>query len=275
MDTWKSWTVRIGDRLHGIPEGMGEGCLLALWPDLSLSFALNCPGMSVDEDASFCRGVSRYCYQGLTVGVPVALWRVEFGSVAYDAAFDARPMAEGGMEGLLARYLGTPVAVLNVFVTDDWRVTHIMELRLHDDAAGRFKATLRAQLEREYTRAEFAEAVGWIAQHYTIEKIASGWHTYAVARFSLGRILATDGAIGAASEQRIRECLQLHARGDWGILAPEDVAANERALSGYGRVLSAYPIDPGLPSIGHGLNTLWIITKADRSVTTVLLPSEY
>lgn len=41
------------------------------------------------------------------------------------------------------------------------------------------------------------------------------------------------------------------------------------------RILSAYPIDSALPCEGHGDNCLWIITEADRSVTTILLPDEY
>jgi hypothetical protein len=41
------------------------------------------------------------------------------------------------------------------------------------------------------------------------------------------------------------------------------------------RILSAYPIDETQPCKGHGDNTLWIITEADRSVTTFLLPGEY
>jgi hypothetical protein len=55
----------------------------------------------------------------------------------------------------------------------------------------------------------------------------------------------------------------------------EDKTTNNEAVkSGY-RVVSAYPIDPAKPSQGFGENTLWIITEADRSVTTFLLPDEY
>jgi hypothetical protein len=46
-------------------------------------------------------------------------------------------------------------------------------------------------------------------------------------------------------------------------------------LKGGSRILSAYPIDPAKPCKGFGDNTLWIITEADRSATTFLLPDEY
>jgi hypothetical protein len=41
------------------------------------------------------------------------------------------------------------------------------------------------------------------------------------------------------------------------------------------RILSAYPLDPSKSCKGFGDNCLWIITEADRSVTTFLLPDEY
>lgn len=42
-----------------------------------------------------------------------------------------------------------------------------------------------------------------------------------------------------------------------------------------GKDCGPYPIDPALPCKGYGENTVWIITEADRSVTTILLPDEY
>ncbi|MHB0696625.1 hypothetical protein, partial [Roseomonas mucosa] len=66
-----------------------------------------------------------------------------------------------------------------------------------------------------------------------------------------------------------------HAQGDWGCVCNEDREMNDEALELGNRILSAYPIDPAKPSKGWGENTLWIITEADRSVTTFLLPDEY
>ena len=63
------------------------------------------------------------------------------------------------------------------------------------------------------------------------------------------------------------ECLQRHRRGDWGDVCAEDKQANDRALkNGDERILSAYEICG---------TKIWIITEWDRSVTTVLFPSEY
>jgi hypothetical protein len=93
--------------------------------------------------------------------------------------------------------------------------------------------------------------------------------------FEPGRIVATPGALGACSTAYLTTCLRRHLRGDWGCVCDEDKATNAQALEDGDRILSAYPIDPGQPSAGHGANTLWIITEADRSVTTFLLPEEY
>jgi hypothetical protein len=93
--------------------------------------------------------------------------------------------------------------------------------------------------------------------------------------FSLGRVLATPGALAATSEEYRFACLHRHVTGDWGRLDYRDKIANDKAVAVGNRILSAYPLDPGKPSKGYGANTLWIITEADRSSTTLLLPEEY
>lgn len=94
-------------------------------------------------------------------------------------------------------------------------------------------------------------------------------------RFELGLIVSTPGAMEACSNAYMQRCLARHLTGDWGCICTEDKEANEGALSSGERILSAYPIDPAEPSEGFGVNTLWIITEADRSATTFLLPQEY
>lgn len=86
-------------------------------------------------------------------------------------------------------------------------------------------------------------------------------------QFMLGRILATPGALEALTPGDIHTAMTRHSSGDWGDLCPEDIQANEEALRHGERLLSAF----------HGQNQtkFWIITEADRSATTVLLPSEY
>jgi hypothetical protein len=71
------------------------------------------------------------------------------------------------------------------------------------------------------------------------------------------------------------DCLARHMRGDWGCVDDEDAKTNEEAVRSGSRILSAYPIGSQKPCKGFGDNTLWIITEADRSVTTFLLSEEY
>jgi hypothetical protein len=94
-------------------------------------------------------------------------------------------------------------------------------------------------------------------------------------RFEQGQIVYTPGALSACSNVYLHKCLVRHLMGDWGCACPEDKATNDEAVSTRDRIMSAYPIDPAKPCEGWGDNTLWIVTEADRSVTTFLLPEEY
>jgi hypothetical protein len=96
-----------------------------------------------------------------------------------------------------------------------------------------------------------------------------------VRLFDLGQVVATPGAIEACSPEHLQACLSRHVRGDWGNVCQDDWATNFEALTNGDRLLSAYAIDPDRPCKGYGANCLWIITEADRSVTTFLLPEEY
>jgi len=91
-------------------------------------------------------------------------------------------------------------------------------------------------------------------------------------KFALGRVVITRGINDRIAEDSrfakfAMESLKRHASGDWGDLCEEDKAQNEFALGKTLRLLSAYN-RAGLPKI-------WIITEADRSVTTTLFPDEY
>ena len=86
-------------------------------------------------------------------------------------------------------------------------------------------------------------------------------------QFPLGRILATPGALEALTQGDIHGAMSRHLLCDWGDLDPEDKQANEDALKHGDRLLSAYH--------GQKQTKFWIITEADRSATTVLLPDEY
>jgi hypothetical protein len=91
-----------------------------------------------------------------------------------------------------------------------------------------------------------------------------------VTRFALGQTYITPGAEEALmiAGQTAIEFLRRHMSCDWGSeLSDEDVQENEVSLKEGFRLLSAYRTGKG--------QKLWIITEADRSATTVLLPSEY
>jgi hypothetical protein len=88
------------------------------------------------------------------------------------------------------------------------------------------------------------------------------------APLPLGKVVATPGALKLLSE--IGEdpfgYIARHAAGDWGELCAFDRQQNEIALLDGLRILSSYDVAAG---------RVWIITEADRSVTTILLPEEY
>ena len=88
-------------------------------------------------------------------------------------------------------------------------------------------------------------------------------------RFKLGRLIMTAGVDALIREGRLNPLpyLRRHLRADWGELSGEDRHQNDAALESGERLLSSYQVAPDL--------TLWIITEWDRSVTTLLLPSEY
>lgn len=90
-------------------------------------------------------------------------------------------------------------------------------------------------------------------------------------KFAMGPLVATPGALAAlqkidGSDAKLIALIRRHATGDWGDLDAEDKRANDRAVKFGTRIFSAYVID--------GVK-FWIITEADRSSTTVLLPDEY
>ncbi|MFM0174620.1 hypothetical protein PQR33_35395 [Paraburkholderia sediminicola] len=88
-------------------------------------------------------------------------------------------------------------------------------------------------------------------------------------RFPMGRPAITPAAEAALNAVGIHpvRLLARHIHGDWGELPAEDLAANELALLSGRRLLSSYAIPGG--------TKVWLVTQADRSVTTILLPEDY
>ena len=87
--------------------------------------------------------------------------------------------------------------------------------------------------------------------------------------FPLGKTLATPGALVVMQGLGISPIalLSRHRRGDWGDLDEEDKQRNDEALQDGSRIFSAYQVAETVK--------FWVITEADRSATTILLPEEY
>jgi hypothetical protein len=97
------------------------------------------------------------------------------------------------------------------------------------------------------------------------------------AAFNTGQIVASRGVFDLACEnpefaQFIQKSLNRHVKSDWGDMDDEDKQTNDLALKQGTRLLSAYN-DHRFPK--NGIATIWIITEADRSATTILFPDEY
>ena len=93
------------------------------------------------------------------------------------------------------------------------------------------------------------------------------------AKFQLGQLVATPGAIRAMQEAGIepRDLISRHLRGDWGDLCEDDKRLNDEAIKDGSRIFSAYKF---------GGVKFWVITEAAddsgvRAATTILLPEEY
>ena len=85
--------------------------------------------------------------------------------------------------------------------------------------------------------------------------------------FPLGKVCSTPGAIQLLQEGEALSMLSRHLRGDWGEVNEQDWKENDFSVTNGYRILSAYKARCG--------EEIWIITEADRSVTTLLLPDEY
>lgn len=86
-------------------------------------------------------------------------------------------------------------------------------------------------------------------------------------RFPVGQFVITSNAASRLTDDDVTSAIRRHVQGDWGEVCEEDRLENDRSLIEGSRLLSVYDAQDGL--------RFWIITEADRSVTTVLLPEDY
>lgn len=90
-------------------------------------------------------------------------------------------------------------------------------------------------------------------------------------KFELGRLVVTKGIADMMEEnpqfsEDVTTAFVKYQNCDWGITCEEDAEMNNEALTGEDRILAVYETCKG---------EIWIITEWDRSVTTILFPSEY
>jgi len=88
-----------------------------------------------------------------------------------------------------------------------------------------------------------------------------------VAKFRLGHLVSTPNALATLTQDDILAGIYRHSAGDWGEVDEHDRRQNEVALEKGGRLFSAYRSTKGVK--------FWLITEADRSSSTVLLPEDY
>lgn len=85
--------------------------------------------------------------------------------------------------------------------------------------------------------------------------------------FPTGQLVATPTVLDEVPKPELLAAFQRHMRGDWGEVCVVDRKANDCAVRNGDRLLSAYKSEAGVK--------FWIITEADRSYTTILLPVDY
>jgi hypothetical protein len=100
-----------------------------------------------------------------------------------------------------------------------------------------------------------------------------------VGLFPTGKIVATPGALALLSKETLEQkgpflhILIRHVSGDWGNICDDDKELNDHAIDDGDRIMSAYTIEDAATRTEK--TKVWIITEADRSSTTILLPEEY
>jgi hypothetical protein len=103
-----------------------------------------------------------------------------------------------------------------------------------------------------------------IRKHHSPEVQGKPWRPL----FELGAVVATPAALDLLDRTGMNSNTYIlrHQCGDFGTVCAEDAAENVAAIKHGSRILSSYTISG---------ERLWVITEADRTNTTLLLPEEY
>lgn len=123
------------------------------------------------------------------------------------------------------------------------------------------------QLEKENQLTKESEINPAILRYKCFYKMLKG-RKMTMSKFELGQVVMTRGiADSDLCKEEITKAITRHSNGDWGDMPTEDKELNDKALeSGDDRLMSSYTING---------EKIWIITEWDKSITTVLFPSEY
>ena len=125
------------------------------------------------------------------------------------------------------------------------------------------------EVSLETGETEFAWIYHWVLSTDSLVEIPSGdWALYtSTPALELGDVYATPGVLEKVTQEDIITAISKHRKHDWGEVCEEDWKENDLSLEMGFRILSEYTSSNGV--------RFWIITEADRSATTILLPEEY
>jgi len=152
-----------------------------------------------------------------------------------------------------------------------WTAEQAQRFQLADQLKAEFEAASPLSEATAYTDLlnGAIEEVDWheIAEAFLAEVREPPSTSAKEPAFSPGRFLVARHAFDALPPEEVAKALARHLAGDWGDVSEHDRQANDQALNDGLRLLSVYHTAGG--------TKFWIITEADRSATTVLLPEEY
>lgn len=125
-----------------------------------------------------------------------------------------------------------------------------------------------AEVFLENGQSAFAWVYIWALPTEGLLEIHSGdWASHFSSTLELGDVYATPGALERITQEDIIKAIERHRKHDWGEVCEEDWESNNESVEMGYRILSQYTASNG--------TVFWIITEADRSATTILLPEEY